>query len=140
MCVNTGKNIELTSYEYFSSLYEQDVKDYLELDKFMKYDIKDLCLSNLEKDVIDIDKEDSLYFYGIHIFTRENTEKLGFDNNFFIRVSSLTQDWVNGSIIFDISGYTIRLINIRKYLLLEKEQQELNKILSNNTENKKRRL
>lgn len=139
MCINTGRNIETTADDYFLSLYEKDVKDFLELDEFMKYDIKELCF-NYKEDTIDINKDDSSYFTGIHIFAIYHKAKLNFYNDFFISVSSINQDWVNGGIFFDICGYNIRLINIRKYLLLEKEQQELNKIMSNNTENKKRRL
>lgn len=139
MCVNTGRNIETTADDYFLSLYEKDVKDYLELDEFMKYDIKELCF-NYKEDTVDIYKEDSLYFNGIHIFTRNNSGKLNFYNDFFIKTSQITQDWANGGIFFDISGYNIRLVNIRKFLLIEKEKQELEKIMSNNNENKKRRL
>lgn len=140
-----NRNIEITAEEYLSNFYDLDIKNYLELDNDMKNIIKHFALND-EKYTIDIDERHVIYKKIKDLFSGKNF--YNYDINyfsFFIKdeyfISKEERFPVNKNTQFAKreTVFTIRLYNIRKYLLIEEHLEELNRILikvSKNEEDK----
>lgn len=112
------------------SFYEQDIKDYLNLDEETKEIIKNFALY-YPGDFIKVQARKSKFFEKIQeLYINKKNIDL-FNDNFFIYPD--ISGYKNIGYIFRLGDYVddyiIRIINIRIFLTVKPEQEELNRIL-----------
>lgn len=109
------------------SFYEQDIKDYLNLDEETKEIIKNFALY-YPGDFIKVQARKSKFFEKIQELYINKIRIDLFTGNFFIYPDVVGYTNVGYRFAF-VDDFIIRIINIRIFLTVKPEQEELNRIL-----------